>query len=186
MNTFLKNKMLFLGVALLALLLVVSGCQSKVEQVDKGADVATSSITGAVVADTTPGADQEDVSSDSESDEPMFEDAEYEIVKTTPKVVGSAKSNSTFKEDGVTEIKVTNAGFVPSEVTINAGETVRWVNERSGRLSKALILGNRECVAVHSSIFAPGESYEFTFNSPMKCIIAEGITTRELGTINVE
>ncbi|WP_124978619.1 plastocyanin [Aphanothece sacrum] len=53
-------------------------------------------------------------------------------------------------------------GFQPKELTINAGDTVKWINNKLAP-HNAVIDGNT--ILSHKGlVFAPGESFESTFN----------------------
>ncbi len=54
--------------------------------------------------------------------------------------------------------------FEPKEITISAGDTVKWVNNK---LSPHNVAFEKDTQYNHKQlVFAPGESYESTFNEP--------------------
>ncbi len=83
-------------------------------------------------------------------------------------------------------VKLTNAGFEKYTITINVGDTITFVNNRSASLNTAFMIGTRECRELKSKIFKPGESYSYTFTKPLKCVIADGIYTKQSMTVMVE
>ncbi len=83
-------------------------------------------------------------------------------------------------------VKVTDAGFNPDQVSINAGDTVVWENVRTGKINNAMILGTKLCTKIKSEIFAPGETFEWTFDDPEPCTIVDGIYTNKVMKVLVE
>jgi len=79
-----------------------------------------------------------------------------------------------------------DGGFDISELTINVGDTVEWINVRDGRMDKALIVGVQRCSRVKSSIYHSGESFSYTFAEPGTCVIVDGIFTTQLMKVIVE
>jgi len=77
-------------------------------------------------------------------------------------------------------------GFSPQELTIRAGDTVKWVNTRSGRLNKAMVVGTITCNYIKSPILETGDSFSWTFNEPQNCTFVDGITTSYLFKLRVE
>ena len=74
-------------------------------------------------------------------------------------------------------VKMTESGFVPGELTIAVGDTVEWVASRRGALSKAMVIGTRQCRYVKSKIFDSGETFSHTFEKADECNIIDGILT---------
>lgn len=196
-------KKILIVITLALAVIFIIGCQQTTEQVDKGTQA--NSITGGVVAttmtdtakdSTKPSTDVQETkdSTDTqenevETSETSNEEADKDSTSTDSEDSESTTSYTSSKrasDKNVKIIKVGVDGFSPVELDINVGETVRWVNTRSGRLTKALILGNRECIEVRSAILQPEQTYEYTFTSKMRCTIVEGITTRQIGTIVVD
>jgi len=83
-------------------------------------------------------------------------------------------------------VQMTSEGFEPDELNINAGDAVEWKNERSGKLTGAMIIGTRTCREVRSKVLKPGESYMHTFEESENCVIADGIMTTKESKIVVE
>ena len=84
------------------------------------------------------------------------------------------------------EIKITDAGFVPLELTIQPGDKVTWKNVRTGRYTKTQIIGTRNCLEVKSPIFDTGGEFSWTFTAPRSCIIIDSIMQTDNGKIIVE
>ena len=83
-------------------------------------------------------------------------------------------------------VKMTADGFSPDKLYLQAGDTVIWKNVRSGNINKAMIIGVRECSKVRSGFLKSGESYTWTFDTPMTCTIADGIMTTKESKVFVE
>ena len=83
-------------------------------------------------------------------------------------------------------VKVTDAGFNPDQVSINAGDTVVWENVRTGRINTAMTLGTKTCTHIKSGIFNPEETFGWTFDKPEPCTIVDGIYTHKLMKVLVE
>jgi plastocyanin len=54
--------------------------------------------------------------------------------------------------------------FVPSELNIKAGDTVKWVNNKLSP-HNVVVDGSKE-LSHENLLFSPSESYESTFNEP--------------------
>jgi plastocyanin len=82
-------------------------------------------------------------------------------------------------EDGpiIHTISLSGSGFPKSQLFIHVGDTVEWRNERTGRVTKALIIGAQLCRDVRSKIYETGESYSYKFNEPTTCTIVDGMYT---------
>ena len=83
-------------------------------------------------------------------------------------------------------VKMTADGFSPDKLYIKAGDTVLWKNTRYGTINKAMIIGVRECSKVRSGFLKSGESFSWTFDTPMTCTLADGIMTTKESKIFVE
>ncbi len=83
-------------------------------------------------------------------------------------------------------VKMTAAGFSPDKLYIKVGDTVVWKNTRSGAINKAMIIGVRECRNVRSGFLKSGDSFSWTFDTPMTCTIADGIMTTKESKVYVE
>ena len=77
-------------------------------------------------------------------------------------------------------VRITKSGFAPSAVTINFGDTVRWVNNDTT---------NRQVVAdsgaFASPILAPGRSYSYTFRTSGVFRYHDAIKPRQRGRVTV-
>ena len=83
-------------------------------------------------------------------------------------------------------VKMTADGFSPAKLYIKAGDTVIWKNTRYGVVNKAMIIGVRECSKVRSGFLKSGESFTWTFDTPMTCTIADGVMTTKESKVFVE
>lgn len=83
-------------------------------------------------------------------------------------------------------VNLIEGGFEVPEITIKVGETVAWKNEREGYVSKAMVLGTKQCQPIRSGMFGPGEVFRWTFTKAETCIIADGIYTTETMKVIVE
>ena len=170
-------------VLMLVVLMLVVGCAEKKSD-EKPKVVETkngSAISGAVVAETTEKVIKKE------------EPVKTEPVKVETKEVTKDETSEKKEETKATEvkpksnvIKVTDKGFVPSELKVKVGDTVEWQNTRSGRISKALIVGTQNCYYLKSAILESGESFKYTFDKAETCTIVEAITTTQVGKVIVE
>ncbi len=78
-------------------------------------------------------------------------------------------------------VEMIDSGFSVLSITIKAGDTVIWKNERekTGKLERAMIIGTRNCQQVRSDFFASGESFRWTFTEAGTCEVVDGIYTTE-------
>lgn len=74
-------------------------------------------------------------------------------------------------------VDLTEKGFEPDLLTINAGDKVVWQNVRTGHINRALVIGVRECSEIRSGFMYPGDSFTWTFDQPITCTIVDGIMT---------
>ena len=104
-----------------------------------------------------------------------------------PVAIDNPLTGGAVTEQGETHfIDLTESGFEPDLLTIKAGDKVVWQNVRSGQISKAFVIGVRECAKIISKILTPGESFSWTFEEPIKCTIVDGIMTTVESKIEVE
>ncbi len=83
----------------------------------------------------------------------------------------------------------TDDGFEPAETTIQAGETVEFINQSSGDMHPA-----SDPHPQHTDLpdfdargrVAPGESYSFTFNEPGQWGYHDHLRSFQTGTVIVE
>ena len=83
-------------------------------------------------------------------------------------------------------IKVNLKGFEPDTITISSGDTILWENVRSGNLNKVLITGSSPCTNVKSAIFMPGETFGWTFDSPVTCVFTDAISVTQIMKVIVK
>ena len=108
------------------------------------------------------------------------ESLEEEIIEEVP-VVEEVENRTTSHY-----VSMIEGGFEVDEINISVGETVAWKNEREGYVSKAMILGTKQCQPIRSGIFNPGEVFRWTFTKAETCVIADGIYTTETMKVIVE
>ena len=106
------------------------------------------------------------------------EETEKEVAKEEDKVV---EEEAILMPDGTQKhvVFLWDGGFDTDTLKIKVGDTVEWMNTREAHINIALVLGNRECRDVKSSIFDSGYSYNYTFTKPGTCYISDGIFTTQ-------
>jgi hypothetical protein len=118
--------------------------------------------------------------------EPTLSEVEEVSIEEPEEVVEEVPEEQIIPEGPRTrKIHLIDGGFSSSALTIRVNDTVLWKNVREGRYNMALVLGNRECRDVKSSLFYLGDSYNFTFTEPMKCWVSDGIYTTQAMEITV-
>jgi plastocyanin len=116
-----------------------------------------------------------------------------EVVAELPKVENTTEIIEDETEKEIEEepefytynVELVNTGFGTSELDVFVGDSVIWENVRSGSLKGGMIIGTRNCKAIKSKVFNPGESYSYTFQEPGKCLIVDGIFTTQIMYVNV-
>ena len=91
-------------------------------------------------------------------------------------------------------ITITDIGFKPIEITINAGDTIVWKNARktTEKSGYAYIIGSSiDCrrpklESPYPPGIAPGETFNYTFTTPGTCTYVDGIRTTQKGTIIIK
>ncbi len=78
-------------------------------------------------------------------------------------------------------VTITKAGFSPSTVTINQGESVTWTN--SDTANHQIVSGK---AGLASPVLASGQSYSFTFNSPGNFPYKDALDKKLGGTVTVQ
>jgi hypothetical protein len=116
-----------------------------------------------------------------------------EVQETEEPVVAEEEETEEIEEVEVEEeakthiVKLTNDGFDQiGTLKINVGETVEWSNVRTGSLKKAMIIGTQACSKAKSTFFEPGESFSWTFEEPVTCLIVDGVYTTETMKLEVK
>ncbi len=72
-------------------------------------------------------------------------------------------STSSFAEEEAVIVELIKFKFVPAELTVKVGTTVRWVNKEKRQYHSVWF---REQGDTEADYFFPGETYERTFNEP--------------------
>lgn len=119
-----------------------------------------------------------------------------EPVETTPtEPVAPETTNQTTETNATAAaptghiIKIEEWEFDPDEITIKAGETVTWVNEKptGQRNSDAQLLRIRgPCIGFKSDDFAPGEEFSYTFEEVGECTYRDIYQGNYAGKITIE
>ncbi len=99
----------------------------------------------------------------------------------------SKASEKQLEDDSLHIVELIDGGFQMNQLTINVGDTVEWKNVRTNQqYKKALIVGSQKCGKVKSGIYFPGESFKWTFNEPLSCLIVDGIYTTQTMKLTVK
>jgi len=127
-----------------------------------------------------------------EIDDIMIEDNEEtvkiieEVEETIDETVEEVEEIIDEPED-VIVLTLTSSGFDRTDITINQGQTVRFVNQRQiNALTTASLTGNYACNKVKSGTLKFGESYEYTFFKPTKCQVLDVIVSSAIVKITVQ
>jgi plastocyanin len=106
---------------------------------------------------------------------------------------GSSESKQNPKtasaEDAVVTVKITEDGFDPSEVKINKGETVAWVNETSGEHWPASNLHPTHEIYPQfdpREPILPGQTWAFKFEKVGKWNYHDHLAPNQRGSVEVE
>jgi len=76
-------------------------------------------------------------------------------------------------------VKLDDTGFEVDDITISVGDTVNFVNLRTGKAKTALLIGINKCRDLRSKIFHYEESYSWKFDEAMSCTVVGGIFTTQ-------
>ena len=164
---------------LVLLLVVLAACQSAV--VPEQEIIPTADIEEEI----------EEISEEIDNAESINEEIEAEFVESETDelddVGAEDEAVAEVEERAIEEVTVLDNGFEPNLLVVEAGTTVRWVNERSGTRGDAsfFVLGTRECKGVKSPFVKPGESWEYTFEEAIDCEYVDGIRVTQEGRIQV-
>jgi len=88
-----------------------------------------------------------------------------------------------------TVIEMSASGFSPAEVTIKAGDTVKFVNKdtKNHRPASGVHPAHQLCPGFDSlEAVEPGESYSFTFNEKKECPMHDHLNPTLRGKIIVQ
>ncbi|OGI64701.1 hypothetical protein A2642_01875 [Candidatus Nomurabacteria bacterium RIFCSPHIGHO2_01_FULL_39_10] len=120
-------------------------------------------------------------------------DAASEEKKPTMTKIAPAKEVDVIPEDDeknevVHLVAIRKAGFDPISLTVKLGDVVEWKNEREPKvnLNKAMIVGTQQCAKIKSKILAAGETFRWKADKLGSCLIVEGISAVQTGTLIVE
>jgi len=84
----------------------------------------------------------------------------------------------------VTEVLITDDGFIPKEVVINVGEEVLWRNKRT--YTKTMITGMRELINMHSTILGPDEVFRWKFEQSGEFVYIDAVMIGRTGKVVVK
>lgn len=147
--------------------------------VESKADAVEKSSDNTIVEKNPQPMVEKDISGDTK-DVPAV--TEEKVKDKTP--VETKESSSAAQTAHV--VSMTSGGFNPEEITVKSGEKVTWVNNRDGKISKAMVIGTQKCAKVKSGFFNVSQSYSYTFTEKGKCVIVDGILTTEMMNVYVE
>ncbi|MBS3169891.1 hypothetical protein J4210_05385 [Candidatus Woesearchaeota archaeon] len=83
-------------------------------------------------------------------------------------------------------VELTNYGFSPELLTLKAGDTVLFSNVRTGSVPSSQLIGTQACRKVKSGKLLPGDSFEWTFDQPLKCFFTDVYMTTKAMKVIVE
>ena len=84
----------------------------------------------------------------------------------------------------VYEVTINETSFVPTTLTIKAGDTVVWNVIREKTTS--LVLGTRTCINIKSGMLSTGDTFSYTFTEPRECIFVDGVIVSAILKVTVE
>ncbi len=92
------------------------------------------------------------------------------------------------KNEVVHSVAIVKNGFDPVSVTVKLGDVVEWKNERDPKvnLNKGMIVGTQQCSKIKSKILLSGETFRWKADKVGSCLIVEGISAVQTGTLIVE
>lgn len=121
----------------------------------------------------------------SDEKKPAPGDVKNDAAKTEPVKKESKEESSQGPQEHT--VLLVEGGFEVPSITIKAGDSVVWPNERAGqRFEKALIVGTKSCAKLKSPLYYPGNSFHWTFDKPQTCMIVDGIYTTQTMKVIVE
>lgn len=85
------------------------------------------------------------------------------VIRTIPILLASAFLAATLHAAEVVEVEILKYKFIPAEVTVKVGTTVRWVNKEVRQYHSVWF---REAGDPDSGYFWPEETFEKTFDKP--------------------
>ena len=122
--------------------------------------------------------DKEDKEDDPVEQEVITGDAVAEV-KTEPVVKKTVKKVVKKTGPKTHTVELDNTGFAVDDITVSVGDTVNFINLRTGKAKTALLIGTNKCRELRSKIFHYEESYSWKFDEPMNCVVVGGIFTTQ-------
>ncbi len=193
----MKSKIGIVFFCVIVLSVVIAGCaptNSEDAQTDKAQNSQAAIAVDAQVNVTTPQVNTPDANIPS-VEVPAVTPREDENVTATIAITSETqvqpnqtvtppepKVNDTFHT-----ILITPKGFSPATIEIKVGDTIEWKNTRTDpKLKQAMVVGAQLCSKVKSGFLKSGETYRYTFETPQKCTIVDGIVTTQISTVIVK
>ncbi len=96
-------------------------------------------------------------------------------------VVGALVTAANATSATTTTVSITKAGFVPKNVTVTVGDTVKWVNNDTKNQQVACTT----CTFT-SPVLTPTNSYSYTFTKVGKFAITDPLNSHAKGTVTVK
>ena len=161
-----------LAISLIVLLVLLSACTSPF-----GAQNSTNASQDVVIHSEPVVPEENSTENSTLDEEPLNEEINVEEAPVLEEIQNRTTSHY---------VSMIESGFEVPEITIKVGETVAWKNEREGHVSKAMVLGTKQCQPIRSGTFLPGEVFRWTFTKAETCIIVDGIYTTQTMKVIVE
>lgn len=140
-----------------------------------------------IVEEATEETEQPTDVQEEKEEEPKVEELEIPEVDQEVEDGEAEIIDEEIEETKTHVVKMDNDGFDQiGTLTIKVGETVEWKNVRTGSLKKAMIIGTQGCSQVKSTFFEPGESFSWTFEEAVTCLIVDGVYTTETMKLEVK
>jgi plastocyanin len=96
---------------------------------------------------------------------------------TPPAATTGGSTSAPAAGGGTTEVSIAGFAFAPADLTVKAGDTVKWTNNDSVAHTVTSDTG-----AFESGSLAPGASYSFTFKNagafPYHCAVHPSMTAK--------
>ena len=113
------------------------------------------------------------------------------LTATIAAEIEAAKEEVKIEEEPVYDphhlVEMIDGGFGTPELKIKVGDTIEWKNIRTNpTYPKAMIIGTMKCSKIKSKIYQPGESFSWTFDAKLSCLIVDGVYTTQTMKVTVE
>lgn len=187
------KKILSLIIILVTLVIIISSCSSTTSE--NAEEISDQDVDLEIVEE---GLEEENAEMVEENNEEEINEAQIDNEEATAPEdeaeVENKPNEETIQQNEVATsnsedkhvVEFTNDGFEPSELTIAVGDTVEWVNSRSGQYDKAMLLGTRSYTNIKSTMLEIDESFSWTFDEAGDYIFVDAILTTYVNKITVE